>query len=226
MQAKILIIEDEQEMVELISLYLTREGFEVTPCNTAEQGLASFTKQLFDIILLDINLPGMDGFEFLQTIRKTSPVPVIIVSAREADEDLVMGLGIGADEFVIKPFSPKVLVARVRAILRRVRNLSAPKELLQFGPYTLDREGYVLKKGEKKIDLSTREFEVLRLLADNAGKTLTPEVIYKNIWQQQYGDITVIAVYIQRIRKKIESQPENPVFIETIYGKGYKFNRS
>ena len=225
MQADILIIEDEPEMAELINLYLAKDGFQTRACTTAETGLAALANQAYDLVLLDINLPGMDGFEFLQELRRTSNVPVIIVSAREADEDLIMGLGIGADEFVTKPFSPKVLVARVRAILRRARETAPTRELLCFGPFTLDREGYLLKRGDKKVPLSTREFEVLCYLTENAGKTLTPEIIYRAVWQQKFGDITAVAVYVQRIRRKIETRPDKPQYIETVFGKGYRFNR-
>ena len=125
MQAKVLIIEDVREMAELVRLYLQKEGMEAAICETGETALEAFEKEKFDLVVLDINLPGIDGFEFLQRLRKTSAVPVMIVSARDTDEDMILGLGIGADEFVTKPFSPKVLVARVRAILRRATDLKA-----------------------------------------------------------------------------------------------------
>lgn len=248
MQAKVLIIEDEKDMADLISLYLSKEGVKTTICESAEKGLESFNKGNYDLIILDINLPGMDGFEFLQKIRKENTVPVIIVSAREADEDIIMGLGIGADEFVVKPFSPRVLTARVRAVLRRAKDLdrnnlaNAAKNVVFFGDFELDLDSYILKKkiglnepestgagsGYKdfmRIPLSLKEFEVLKYLAENAGHALSPEDIYGAVWGAQFGDLTAVAVYIQRLRRKIENDPSHPVFLETVRGRGYRFNR-
>ena len=176
----------------------------------------------FDLVILDINLPGMDGFEFLQTFRKKSDTPVIIVSARESDEDMVMGLGVGADEFVVKPFAPKVLVARVRAHLRR--NRMQTRKIFRFGAFTLEPEGYVLLKNRERVEISSREFEVLRCLAVNAGKAMLPAEIFEHVWRQEYGDLASVAVYIRRIRSKIEEDPQNPTFIQTIHGRGYRFN--
>ncbi len=224
MQAKILIIEDVKEMADLIRLYLQKEGMDATICETGEVGLEEFARERFDLVVLDINLPGIDGFEFLQRIRKSSPVPVMIVSARDADEDMILGLGIGADEFVTKPFSPKVLVARVRAMLRRATDLKTPPNSVKFGEYVLDIDGYLLKKGSDKVPLSSKEFEVLAYLATHPGKAMTPDTIYGEVWRNQYGDITAVAVYIQRLRKKIEMDPTSPVFIETVHGMGYRFN--
>jgi DNA-binding response OmpR family regulator len=223
-QAKILIIEDVKEMADLIRMYLQKEGMEAAICETGEDGLAEFAREHYDLVVLDINLPGIDGFEFLQRLRKGSAVPVMIVSARDADEDMILGLGIGADEFVTKPFSPKVLVARARAILRRATDLKASPNSIKFGPYVLDIDGYLLKKGGEKVPLSSKEFEVLSYLATHPGKVMTPETIYSEVWKNQYGDITAVAVYIQRLRKKIEEDPTSPVFIETVHGMGYRFN--
>jgi two-component system response regulator RegX3 len=223
-QAKILIIEDVKEMADLIRLYLQKEGMDATLCETGEAGLEVFGRERFDLVVLDINLPGIDGFEFLQRIRKASAVPVMIVSARDADEDMILGLGIGADEFVTKPFSPKVLVARVRAMLRRATDLKTPPNSVKFGDYVLDIDGYLLKKGGEKVSLSSKEFEVLAYLAMHPGKAMTPDTIYGDVWRNQYGDITAVAVYIQRLRKKIEADPSAPVFIETVHGMGYRFN--
>ena len=225
MQAKVLIVEDVREMADLVRLYVQKEGMEAEIFDTGEAALEAFEKEKFDIVVLDINLPGIDGFEFLQRLRKTSAVPVVIVSARDTDEDMILGLGIGADEFVSKPFSPKVLTARIRAILRRATDLKAAANSVKFGDYLLDLDGYLLKKGAQKIPLSTKEFEVLALLATHPGKAMSPENIYSQVWSNQYGDITAVAVYVQRLRKKIEADPSTPQFIETVHGMGYRFNR-
>ncbi|MGA2976870.1 MAG: response regulator transcription factor [Spirochaetia bacterium] len=224
MQAKILIIEDVKEMADLIRLYLQKEGMDSTICETGEDGLSQFDRERYDLVILDINLPGIDGFEFLQRLRKGSAVPVMIVSARDADEDMILGLGIGADEFVTKPFSPKVLVARIRAMLRRTLDMKTSPNSVKFGDFILDIDGYLLKKGGEKISLSSKEFEVLAYLATHAGKAMTPDTIYAEVWKNQYGDITAVAVYVQRLRKKIEIDPSAPVFIETVHGMGYRFN--
>lgn len=226
MNARVLIIEDEKELGELVRLFLEKDGIASTLCGSAEDGLLELNTETFDLIILDINLPGMDGFEFLQIFRKKSNTAVIILSAREADEDVVLGLGMGADEFVTKPFAPKVLVARVRALLRRVKNEAEKTGRISFGPYSMDTEGYSLIKAGTRIGLSSKEFEVLVFLVYHAGKAFTPQDIYSHVWGQNYGDITSVAVYIQRIRKKIEEDPVYPDYIITIRGKGYLFNKS
>jgi two-component system response regulator RegX3 len=205
-----------------VQLYLGQDGIESTLCLSAEEGLDRFRRQGADLIVLDINLPGMDGFEFLQQLRAESMVPVIIVSAREADEDIVMGLGVGADEFVTKPFAPRVLVARIRALLRRSR--SAGTQAIRFGPFALDAEGYSLTREGEPVQLSTKEFEVLRHLVRNPGRAMTADEIYGDVWGTEFGDLTAVAVYVRRIRRKIEADPKNPHYIQTIHGYGYRFN--
>jgi DNA-binding response OmpR family regulator len=224
MQARVLIIEDVKEMADLIRMYLQKEGMDAALCETGEAGLEQFEREHFDLVVLDINLPGMDGFEFLQRLRRTSPVPVMIVSARDADEDMILGLGIGADEFVTKPFSPKVLVARVRAMLRRATDMKSSTNTVKFGDFVLDIDGYILKKAGEKVPLSSKEFEVLAYLATHPGKAMTPDTIYAEVWRNQYGDVTAVAVYIQRLRKKIEQDSSSPEYIETVHGMGYRFN--
>jgi two-component system response regulator RegX3 len=226
MQGKILVIEDERELADIVSLYLSRDGFETRAAESAEEGFALVEEWKPDLVILDINLPGMDGFEFLQKLRRGSSTPVLIVSARSSDEDQINGLGSGADEYISKPFSPRVLVARVRAVIRRVRDFDEKDgaNLFRFGPFALDYDACILKRGEQKIPLSAKEFGCLAFLTTHPGKPLTPETIYAGVWKNSYGDLTSVAVYIQRLRKKIEEDPANPVYIETVYGMGYRFN--
>ena len=226
MKARILIIEDVKELADLVALYLAKEGMETFWAETAEIALERIESWTPDLVILDINLPGMDGFQFLDRFRKAHETPVLIVSARTADEDIIAGLGYGADEFVSKPFSPRVLVARVRALIRRAEGSPGQaegEECVGFGPYTLLTNSCILKKGKERIPLSAREYEVLAFLAANPGRPLSPETIYNAVWKNVYGDMTTVAVYIQRLRKKIEDDPSSPRYIETVFGMGYRF---
>ena len=225
MKASVVIIEDIKEMSDLIQLYVKREGMDTAVFDNAEDALVYLKDNTPDLILLDINLPGMDGFEFLNIYHKQSDCPVLIVSARDSDEDIIMALGYGADEFVTKPFSPKVLMARIRALLRRKQSESSgsSKNIIQFGPYTLNTESCLLKKGDERIHLSAKEFDILLYLINSKGKTSTPEEIYRKVWGSEFGDLTAVAVYVQRLRKKLESDPAVPHFIETVHGMGYRF---
>jgi two-component system response regulator RegX3 len=226
MRANVLIIEDELEIAELVQLYLKKEGIDSFLADSAEEGMSFLSSNPVDLILLDINLPGKDGFEFLQQFRKNSNLPVIVVSARESDEDVIMALGVGADDFVMKPFSPKVLSAKVRAFLRRSLVFSGDeRKVFRFGPFVLDYDGYNLKDEGKLVPLSSREFEILRLLVEHSGFAFTLQEIYDQVWGQEYGDISAVSVYVQRIRKKIELDFKNPQYIRTIHGKGYLFPR-
>lgn len=228
MNSKILVVEDVPEMAQLAAMYLTKSGMMVEAVGSAEEALEHVTKELPDLIILDLNLPGMSGFDFLKKFRDeySASLPVIIVSARDADEDIINGLGNGADEFVTKPYSPKVLVARVEAIIRRQAKVTAAAEAsYEFGPFTVLLNSCVLKKGPEKIPLSTKEYEVLEFLISHENETLGPERIYKEVWKAQYGDITAVAVYVQRLRKKIEADPSAPQFIKTVFGLGYRFEK-
>ena len=225
MQGNILLIEDVKELANLVALYLSKEGFDVRAVESAEDGFAAIEGWKPELVILDINLPGMDGFEFLSKFRKTSDALVLIVSARDSDEDQINGLGIGADEYITKPFSPKVLVARVVALFRRIRFHGKMQEnVLRFGSYTLDYDAYILKKNGEKIPLSSKEFGCLVWLTEHSGKPMSVEAIYEGVWKNKYGDLTTVGVHIQRLRKKIEADPANPVYIETVHGMGYRFN--
>ena len=225
MGAKILVIEDVPEMSDLISMYLEKDGMTVSKASDAESALGSLEDSEPDLVILDLNLPGMSGFDFLKKFREryNHSVPVIISSARDGDEDIIEALGLGADEFVTKPFSPRVLVAKVRANLLRGSEISAAEEYYAFGDYKFLLNSCVLKKGNEKIPLSNKECKVLRYLTKHKGEQLSPEKIYREVWGTEYGDITAVAVYIQRLRKKIEENPAQPKFIKTVFGMGYFF---
>ena len=226
---RIFIIEDVPEMASLIAMYIEKADMQAFSYSTAEAALSEMkTTGEPDCLILDLNLPGMSGFDFLTRIRRDfrPTVPVVIVSARDADEDVIKGLGIGADEFVTKPFSPRVLVARIQAHLRRMTvSSAAAEESVRFGDYVLLLDSNVLKNGGRKIQLSVKEYAVLEYLIQNAGTSLSPEKIYTKVWKTQFGDMTAVAVYIQRLRKKIEKDISSCEYIKTEFGKGYIFNK-
>ncbi|MBR6341001.1 MAG: response regulator transcription factor [Treponema sp.] len=225
----VFVIEDEESISKLVCMYLEKSEITPEPFYNAEDALKKLSTGIKpDLLILDLNLPGMSGFEFLKQFREmfSASIPVMIVSARDADEDIINGLNTGADEFVTKPFSPSVLVARVQASLRRKSNsVSSSEETINFGDFSLLLNSCVLKKEGNKIPLSTKEYEVLEYLVKNAGTVLSPEKIYNDVWKVQYGDITAVAVYIQRLRKKLESNPSEAQYIKTEFGKGYIFNK-
>lgn len=225
-KAKILIIEDVPEMADLIALYVQNAGMEPMVYPSAEEATASMRGQAPSALLLDLNLPGMSGMDFLKNFRAEykDSIPVIIVSARDADEDIIKALDLGADEFVTKPFSPRVLIARLQANLRRLsKTEAAAEESIQFGEYTILENSCVLKRGVAKVRLSAREFDVLDYLVHHEGENLTPATIFNAVWKVPFGDVTAVAVYIQRLRKKIEKDPQNPEYIKTCFRYGYRF---
>lgn len=227
MAKKILIIEDDADISDLESLYLRKEGFVVIQKATGEEGLELLQTEPFDLLILDLNLPKIDGFKVLQTLRTFSKIPVIICSAREADEDIILGLSTGADDFVSKPFSLKVFAERVKANLRRFEMISVEPQnrtFFQFGNFRFYSDGFYLEKAGSPVKMASRELDVLYFLLQHAGKNLTAQEIFKEVWGCQYGDVATVAVHIQRIRKKIESKNEH--FILTTYGSGYQFDAS
>jgi DNA-binding response OmpR family regulator len=232
MNGSILIIEDVAELADITRRYLEREGFSVYTVDNAEDALAVLDKSPCHLIILDINLPGMDGFEFLSIYRKKQDTPVLIVSARTAEEDQITGLISGADEYITKPFSPRVLTARVRAMFRRIqtdekKSVETNKTEIKntgyhFGSFTLDTDTCELKNGKAMVTLTAKEYAVLAYLAETSPRPSTPELIYQKVWNGIYGDLVTVAVHIQRLRKKIETDTSHPEFIQTVRGFGYK----
>lgn len=224
-KADVLVIEDENDLAKLIGMYLERESMGFMLARSAEEALEKLKGAKFDIIVLDINLPGINGFEFLNILRRdNNKVPVIVVSAREGDEDIVLGLGLGADEFLSKPVSPRVLIARIQALLRRERDLHSERPLIYFDDYSLDPDACLLMKSGTRIALSAKEFDILVFLITANGKAFSAKELYENVWGKIYGDLSIIGVYIQRLRRKLGENPSSPQYIETVQGKGYRFN--
>lgn len=224
MGGRALIIEDDEAIADLIALFMGKSGIEAVSVRSAEEGRDAMSGFRPDLVILDLNLPGMDGMLFLEELRRSDPVPVIIVSARETDEDKILGLGLGADDFVTKPFSPRVLAARARAQLRRSGLETARKPRIRFGPFSLDLDGKLLEKNGVRLSVSPKEFEILAFLAGRPGAAFRPDELYRAVWGSDYGDVSTVAVHIQRLRRKIEEDPTDPRWIITDHGFGYRFN--
>lgn len=224
---RILMVDDEKEIAELVRDYLVKEGYDVILAHDGEQALKAYRENNPSLAILDIMLPGMEGTEICRIIRSESAIPVLMLSARTGDVDKILSLGLGADDYITKPFSPAELVARVRAQLRRYTMSSPPKAegILSFGDLKIDVKGYNVFVKEQKVELSAKEFEVLYLLCCYPGQVLTREQIFDQVWgYNEYGDINTVTVHIRKIREKIETDPSNPLFIKTVWGVGYKFS--
>lgn len=227
-----LIIEDEKCIAELERDYLEIEGFEIDIELNGLTGLQRALQGQYDIIILDVMLPEVDGFEICRTIRSRIDIPIIIVSAKKEDIDKIRGLGLGADDYMTKPFSPAELVARVKSHLTRYNRLVNQK--VAAGPEELKIKGLVINKSSRRVFLNgqeiqftTKEFDLLLFLAENPDRVLSKEQIFEKIWGvDNYGEMATVAVHIRRLREKIEINPSNPEYIETIWGTGYRFNIS
>ena len=223
---KILIVEDEESMLEPLQLLLSNEGFQIECAKDGISGLKKFQEQGADLVLLDLMLPGMSGTEVCKQIRKDSMVPIIMLTAKDSEVDKVVGLEIGADDYVTKPYSTRELVARINAVLRRKISGSVEKSsnLLVAGHIELDAEKHVVSISGKIVSFPLKEFELLEYLIRNDGRVLTRTQLIDRVWGNDYfGDTKTLDVHIKRLRAKIESDPANPTYIQTIRGLGYKF---
>jgi DNA-binding response OmpR family regulator len=225
---RILIVEDEREISDLVRDYLTDEGFEVLTAYDGEQGLKSYNQFKPDLVILDIMLPKIEGTEIARVIRSQSTIPVIMLSAKKKDIDKILSLGLGADDYMTKPFSPGELVARVKAQLRRYFLLSSPikvdTDVLTYGNLTIHLKNYQVEIDGEVVYLSAKEFEVLRLLAASPNQVFTRDQIFNLVWGfNEYGDVNTVTVHVKKIREKIESDPAQPKFVKTVWGVGYKF---
>jgi two-component system alkaline phosphatase synthesis response regulator PhoP len=222
---RVLVVDDEENILNLIRSYLTAEGYTVDCAADGPQALAAFRRHLPVLIILDIMLPGMDGLEVLQHIRRSSDVYVLLLTAKSEETDRVIGLTVGADDYLTKPFSPRELVARVKAILRRGRNVaSAEEETLTFAHIRIDSSRHQVWRDDQQIDLTALEFKLLRVLATYAGMVLSREQLLERVWGYDfYGDERVVDVHIGHLRQKLEADPADPQYIHTVRGVGYKF---
>ncbi len=222
---KVLVVEDEQSLREPLVYLLQKEGYDVIEAEDGLKALETFNQQGADIILLDLMLPGMSGNEVCRNIRTTSQVPIIMLTAKDSEIDKVVGLEIGADDYVTKPYSTRELLARMKAILRRNVEPAAPVSgLLVAGPVQMDVERHIVTVHGNKVSMPLKEFELLELLLENVNRVLTRGQIIDRVWGSNYfGDTKTLDVHIKRIRSKIEDDPARPVHLMTVRGLGYKF---
>jgi two-component system response regulator RegX3 len=225
-RVKILVVEDEESFVDALTVGLEREGFVVTTAVDGQQGLALFKEGEFDVVLLDLMLPKKSGLDVCRDIRLTSNVPVIIVSAKSEEVDMVLMLELGADDYVTKPYRLRELVARIRAVLRRRQDISVAEgdDVIALGNIRLDIDARRCFVDDEEIKLRKKEFALLRLLLENPGRVLTREVLIDRVWGSDYvGDTKTLDVHIKRLRTLIETEPKNPKHISTVRGVGYRY---
>lgn len=227
----VLLVEDEPSFVEALQIGLAREGFDVVIARDGEEALTVFANSSPDLILLDVMLPKMSGIDVCREIRKTSQVPIIMVTAKSEEIDTVVGLEVGADDYVTKPYRIRELVARMRAALRRVSDATGEVEIVQSSvvevdSVVIDPDQHIVTVDSVELSMPLKEFELLYLLALNAGRVLTRETLIDRVWGSDYvGDTKTLDVHIKRIRAKVEKDPANPKRIVTIRGLGYKFEK-
>jgi len=232
MADRILVVDDERPIAEILKFSFEREGFEVEMAFDGEEAVAKARAAQFDLVILDIMLPKLDGFSVCREIRRFSTVPILMLTAKEDEVDKVLGLELGADDYVTKPFSPRELIARVRAILRRTRVAESTRtravadEILREGDITINLTSYEVRKGDRPLELTPREFELLRFLVAHAGQVFSREALLEEVWgYDYYGDVRTVDVTVRRLREKLEDNAARPEYIKTRRGVGYYFQR-
>ena len=224
---RILLVEDDGEISAMLRSFLMTENYEVVAAFDGESACEKFFADAFDLVLLDLMLPGKSGMEVMGKIRESSTVPILILSAKDTDSDKTLGFGLGADDYITKPFSVTEVLARIKANIRRSTQYAAgaswQQSVLARGALTMDLNGYCVKKDGEEIELTAKEFEILKLLLQNPKKVYTKEQIYSLVWNDAYlGDENAVNVHISRLRTKIEDNPREPRYIVTVWGIGYK----
>ena len=223
MGTRILAVEDDERIRAAVKLALEDEGWTVAEAGTGEDALTQFQQEPADVVLIDIMLPGIDGFEVCRSIRRGSDVPIVMVTARADTHDVVAGLEAGADDYLTKPFAPKELSARIRALLRRARTSEISSPHLRFGDLEIVPEEGVVRRNGRDVHLTKTEFRVLVELAQSPGRVFSREVLLERIWGYGYfGDGRLVDVHVRRLRTKVEADPANPRHVVTVRGLGYK----
>ena len=228
MSNRVLLVEDDISIAELIRDYLEIDGFAVEHAEDGNSGLELALKESFNLILLDVMLPGVNGFDICREIRKESDVPVLLISARKEDIDKIRGLGLGADDYITKPFSPGELVARVKAHIRRYNRLTSENKSVRENKITvrnliLDIDSHRAYIKKREVILTAKEFEMLHLFMRHPDRVFSKDEIFDRIWgEETLGDTTTVTVHIRKIREKIEDNPSKPIYLETVWGMGYR----
>ncbi|MEK4064065.1 MULTISPECIES: response regulator transcription factor [Paenibacillus] len=229
MSQTILIVDDEREVVDLLKLYIENEGYHVLEAFDGKEALEIVQNHTIHLIVLDIMMPECDGFQVVKELRQSLSVPVILLSARVQDHDKILGLKIGADDYITKPFNPLEVVARIEAQLRRYQYVqtetTAASELVEIGGLVLDKAGCQLYKNGQLTTLTSIEYKLLLHFMENPGRVFTKRQLLDNVWQQWFGDDNTLLVYISKLRDKIEDEPRKPVYLTTIRGLGYRFEK-
>ena len=221
---RVLVVEDEPSYRETLAYMLGREGFEVVEAADGTEGLAAYDRSGADIVLLDLMMPGLPGTEVCRQLRQRGPVPVIMLTARDSEIDKVVGLELGADDYVTKPFSHRELVARIRAVLRRGQDVELVPDVVEAGGVRMDVERHEVAVDGQPVRLALKEFELLEMLLRNAGRVMTRGQLIDRIWGADYvGDTKTLDVHVKRLRAKLETDPGNPEHLLTVRGLGYKF---
>lgn len=228
---RILIIEDDQSIAEIERDFLAIDGFDITICSDGISGLKQAKEEQYDLILLDLMLPGMNGIEICKAIRSEMDIPILMVTAKTEETDKIRGLGLGADDYISKPFSPTELVARVKANLaqyERLKNrngISGTKsDNIRIGSIEINLPTHRVHVGERELELKNKEYELLVFMMSNPDIVFSKEHLYEQIWgMDAFGDLKTVAVHINRLRDKIEKDPQNPIYIQTVWGAGYRF---
>ena len=222
---RILVVDDETIVTEVIERYLRREGYQVDVAADGQHGLDLARSLAPDLIVLDVMLPRLDGLEVCRRLRAESNVPIILLTAKGEETDKILGLGLGADDYVVKPFSPGELVARVKAVSRRTRAVpSAEAGALRFGELRILPRQRAVEVADRPIDLTAKEFDLLHFLASHPGQVFTREQLLDQVWDYEYvGDASTVTVHVRRLREKVEPDPVRPRWVKTVWGVGYKF---
>jgi DNA-binding response OmpR family regulator len=221
-KGRILVVDDESTIRDVVEQYLRREGYDTVAAADGEEAIARATDA--DLVILDLMLPRVDGFEVLRRIRESRAVPIIMLTARSEEIDKLVGLGIGADDYVTKPFSPRELVARVQAVLRRAQNRPVqPGEIVQVGALRINPQLRTVERDGRAIELTAREFDLLHFLASHPGQVFTREQLLDQVWDFHFaGDTSTVTVHIRRLREKVEPDAVRPRYVKTVWGVGYK----
>ncbi|HET7377411.1 MAG TPA: response regulator transcription factor [Anaerolineae bacterium] len=225
MSQTILVVDDELEIVKVVRAYLEQSGFRVLTASDGQQALAVFRREHPDLIVLDLNLPSLDGLAVCRAIRRESDVPIIMLTARVDETDRLIGLEIGADDYIVKPFSPREVVARVRAVLRRAGTTPEPASIISIGDLKIDLEKHEVHRQDRLIDLTPSEFNILHVMAAQPGRAFSRMDLLDAAQGEAYeGYERTIDVHIKNLRQKLGDEPRNPLYILTVYGIGYKFS--